>query len=37
MTYIIPELEIIELVEIDVITMSSGPETEGNDDGVTWG
>ena len=37
MTYIMPEMEIIEFIEIDVITVSPGQETDGNEDEVTWG
>lgn len=37
MTYLIPKIEIIEFVETDVITVSPGEETDGDDNGVSWG
>ena len=40
MTYLKPEMEVIEYmeyIETDVITVSPGQETDGNNDGVDWG
>ena len=37
MTYLKPEIEILELKETDVITISPGGETDGDDNGVGWG
>ena len=40
MTYLKPEMEVIEYmeyIETDVITVSPGGETDGNNNNVGWG